>query len=314
MRTSWRQVLTTAVLALLLLPWQALARDAFVPILYRVSDKDNSLYVLGSIHQLSEADAKLPKWMTDLFDKSVVSVFELPAKDLLANREEMVGQFLRYAYFDDGQRIQPLLKPRELEILRERMKAFGLPESNWQSMRPWLIGLLLEIETLSQKGMQSEHGIDLQLIKRGESMGKRQDALETVEDQIRALASSPMQEQIADLMEQLSPTGAGDADLDAERMILAWKMGDVAAMGTFEEQFRKQYPRTHHAVMTERNQRWIPKLRQYLDGRKSGNVMVVVGALHLIGDQGIIRLLQAQGYRVERVRAPGSVPASRRRR
>lgn len=289
------------LLALIMVPLQAIGRDAFVPIMYRISDADNSLYVLGSIHQLDEENAALPGIVTDVFDRAVVSVFELPAKDIEANREQVLGEFMRYAYFDDGQRLQSFLTPQEILALRERLTAMGLKESQWQMMRPWLIGLLLELDDLRDKGLQSEHGIDLQLIRRGTQTGKQQDALESLSDQLHALSSTPMEEQVADLTEQLDPAKVKDGDEKSEQMLMAWKLGDVAAMTKLEEQFRREYPRTHQTIITDRNQRWIPKLKAYLDDRTSGDVIAVVGALHLIGDHGVVKLLEQQGYKVERV-------------
>ena len=45
----------------------------------------------------------------------------------------------------------------------------------------------------------------------------------------------------------------------------------------------------------------MPKLQRMLDGESEDDTLVVVGALHLLGDDGVVEKLRAKGYKVERV-------------
>ena len=66
------------------------------------------------------------------------------------------------------------------------------------------------------------------------------------------------------------------------------------------EDMRKQYPALYQDINVERNARWVPRLEQRL-GKQGGTTLVVVGALHLLGRDGVVERLRARGYRVERI-------------
>ncbi len=51
--------------------------------------------------------------------------------------------------------------------------------------------------------------------------------------------------------------------------------------------------------MTQRNVRWLPRIEELFQG--DVDAMVVVGSLHLVGEQGLIELLRAKGYEVEQL-------------
>ena len=56
-----------------------------------------------------------------------------------------------------------------------------------------------------------------------------------------------------------------------------------------------KYPKIHKALFIERNKAWVPKIEEFL--KRDKNVVVIVGAGHLVGKQGVINLLQLKGYR-----------------
>jgi uncharacterized protein YbaP (TraB family) len=59
----------------------------------------------------------------------------------------------------------------------------------------------------------------------------------------------------------------------------------------------KEYPAVYQRIVVERNRRWLPEIEKLIhDG---SGAMLVVGAAHLVGQDGVIEMLKAKGYRVE---------------
>ena len=114
------------------------------------------------------------------------------------------------------------------------------------------------------------------------------------------LDGSPMAEQIAGLADFLDqpqdmPAMLGD-------MHAAWRRGDIEQLEALTAaDMRENTPETYRKVVVDRNDAWTPKLRAMLDGADTTDTLVVVGALHLLGDDGVLEKLRAQGYSVERI-------------
>jgi uncharacterized protein YbaP (TraB family) len=81
-----------------------------------------------------------------------------------------------------------------------------------------------------------------------------------------------------------------------------WRAGnDKALYGEMASDFRKQYPALYRRMDIDRNDAWLPRLRAMLDSEHQRDTLVVVGSLHLLGDEGLVAKLRAAGYKVERV-------------
>jgi uncharacterized protein YbaP (TraB family) len=73
-------------------------------------------------------------------------------------------------------------------------------------------------------------------------------------------------------------------------------------------EMRREYPELYRRVNVDRNDAWVPKLQRRLDGETQRDTLAVVGALHLIGEDGVVEKLRAKGYRVERICSDSGCP------
>src|SRR5262249_53632255 len=125
--------------------------------------------------------------------------------------------------------------------------------------------------------------------------GKAIQGLETVEYQISRFDEMPMELQDHLLAETLR-------DIDTERanmskLIDSWRAGDSAAVERIVLKDLQQEPVLYQRLLVERNRNWMPKIDALLT--HSGQAMVVVGAAHLVGPDGLLAMLKAKGYTVE---------------
>ena len=128
---------------------------------------------------------------------------------------------------------------------------------------------------------------------------KRTMGLETGASQIAVLDGMSADEQKQSLKEALD-----DADNlhELDELHDQWRRGDTAALESkLTVEFKTRYPSLYQRIDVDRNNAWVPQIRQMLDGSSSDDALIVVGTMHLLGPDGVVSLLQSKGYRVERV-------------
>jgi len=90
-------------------------------------------------------------------------------------------------------------------------------------------------------------------------------------------------------------------DLDTEvesvkEMAEAWGFGNVAAMEKMTLDGLKESPELYSRLLVERNNNWMPQVETCVKER--GGCVIVVGAAHLVGPDGLPAMLAKKGYRV----------------
>jgi uncharacterized protein YbaP (TraB family) len=89
---------------------------------------------------------------------------------------------------------------------------------------------------------------------------------------------------------------AKKAQSELNTMVEAWRTGDMAFLNAVLAKGFKEFPQLYKPLTVDRNRRWLPQIEQLL--RSDKNHMVIVGALHLVGDDGVVELLRKRGYGV----------------
>jgi uncharacterized protein len=151
---------------------------------------------------------------------------------------------------------------------------------------------------IAQAGFSPTHGVDAHFMQRAAREGKPVAGLETVGDQVHALSSAPIEEQIEALRQMLQPPAALRERFDD--LHAAWRQGDAGRLERLMlDEMVERTPVSARLLNSDRNARWLPQIEAMLQA--PGNTLVIVGALHLVGEVGVVELLRGAGYRVERV-------------
>ena len=268
-----------------------------VPLLWKVSDADNSVYLLGSFHLLKADDYPLPKETQAAFADSESLLFELSPDALTA--PDVAGKFAAAAGYADGRNLQQVLPPATYAALDKLVASAG-GATAMQAQEPWFITMAISIGIAQRLGFRPELGLDQNLMQRAVEANKPAAGLETIDVQLAALDSTPMEEQVASLKEFIDDPQKSVADmLELHRQ---WRAGDVAGLNrTMREEMIEKTPQTYRMIDVARNEAWLPKIETRLTGSKSGDTLVVVGALHLLGPDGLVEKLRAKGYKIERI-------------
>jgi uncharacterized protein YbaP (TraB family) len=276
-----------------------------VPLLRKVSHADNSVYLLGSFHLLKPGDYPLSGDVDAAFADAQSLLFEIPPDEMasptLALRMQQSG--LR----TDGTRLDADLSGPVRAKLADwldanagRLQRTGVTPASIQMLKPWLAALMISLVEMDKAGLDPALGLDAHLAAQAKADGKPTGGLETGTQQIAFLDSMDRSEQIQFLAEALDESANGNDEL--ERLHAAWRRGDVATLWNgMAEQMKHDYPGLFRHIDVERNDAWVPKIRQRLQAPGHDNTLVVVGALHLLGREGVVEQLRAKGYRVERI-------------
>lgn len=162
--------------------------------------------------------------------------------------------------------------------------------------KPWVVGMLVMSFSLKQAGMAAENGLDIHFSRLATERNYQIAGLETVDDQIAVFDSMSPALQEEFLREQL----LGDtAAVEALRgIVTAWRTADITALEGLLKT-TSESPEMYERLVVRRNRNWMRRIESYLHDPQ--RTMIVVGALHLLGSDGLVAMLAARGYHVEQL-------------
>jgi hypothetical protein len=88
-----------------------------------------------------------------------------------------------------------------------------------------------------------------------------------------------------------------DVESETQSVVTAWRTGDAAKLAALLSDEYKSFPNLYRLLVSDRNKRWVPQIEKLLHGNQ--DCFVVVGALHLVGDGGLLELMRRDGYKAE---------------
>ncbi|MBI5939997.1 MAG: TraB/GumN family protein [Caulobacterales bacterium] len=293
----FRRALAGAAALLLL----ALAQTAqAAPALWAVRDHDSTIYLFGTMHILSpETRWRTPEYDKALADSSVVW-FET---DVEADAETVGRAMARYA-FDFRRPLKDKVSPATMAKVRKAMKGFAGDPRMVEYMQPWIVAMMVQVAPAARSGLTSVNGADMTISRDLTTDDQIVRYFETVEGQLRILADLPQNVQVRMLEDAVAGIDAvGLGEVDAEDIDFgesAWVNGDIQLYGSaMAIAMRDSRPALYEALLRRRNQAWAAILAREMRGR--GVEMVNVGALHLVGEEGLVALLRKRGFVVERI-------------
>ncbi len=276
-----------------------------VPLLWKVSDADNALYLLGSFHMLKPADYPLSADVDRAFEDAEALVLELSPEEMTS--PQLAIAMGRAALRTDGKTLNSDLPAPTVAKLdawvaanTDALQKMGLPPQALQMFEPWFVGLTISIVEMNKLGLDPQIGLDMHMIGRAAEASKPATGLEQGSEQIAIFDGMGPDEQRQFLEESLHEADNAPVEIDA--LHAAWRRGDQAALWNgMAGDLRTAYPELYRRVNVARNDAWVPKLQRMLDAERGKDVLVVVGTLHLLGEDGVVEKLRARGYKVERI-------------
>jgi len=249
----------------------------------------NTVYLAGSVHLLKKDDTSLPPAFDRAYADAKTLVMEVDIDDV--DSPEAQELILQKGMFADGTTLRDSIgEARYARVVAEATR-LGLPAEGLQQFEPWALALTLTQLEYVQLGFDPDAGVERQLGRRAHADGKHIQGLETLAQQINILASLSKDDQAAFLDETV--TEMHDADRETQQIVAAWRSGNAAKLAALMTEDFRNFPSLYFALVTERNRRWLPQIERLL--KADQNYLVIVGALHLVGDGGLLQMTRAEG-------------------
>ncbi len=256
--------------------------------MWRIDGEAGSVHLMGSIHFMRENAYPLDSAIERAYTAADTVVFETDLDDLGSAAVAMMA-----AGVLEGERTLADELGDELNGELERwLDGHDLGAGMFIRMKPWMAALTLTSLELQRGGYLGSEGIDAHFAARAKADGKRRVALESVDFQVSLFAEMTDAQGAEFLRYTLTELETVIPLVDD--IVAAWSAGDAARLETLLLEGFDQHPELFEKLVTDRNRRWLPALVEQLSG--DGDALVVVGALHLVGDQGLVELLRAEGY------------------
>ena len=179
----------------------------------------------------------------------------------------------------------------------KRATSLGLPIEPFKMLKPWMVALTLVQMEWQQAGFDPQLGLDKHFYDQAKADGKATQGLETAEYQISRLDGMTMEQQEHLLAESLKELD--DEKANMKKLVDAWRSGDAPTVEKIVLADLKAEPVLYQRLLVERNRNWLPKLDALFSRPK--HALVVVGAAHLVGPDGLLAALRAKGYVVEQM-------------
>ena len=268
-----------------------LANAGSTPAFWQVKSKTAVVYLLGSIHFGKESFYPLPDVVNQGFLASQELVVEVDVTKITPS--DALVAIMRHGRLPQGQTLEASVAPATWALLQKQALKAGVPTVALQSFKPWFVALQLMEAEIRSAELQESYGVDKYFLN--QSAGKTVTQLETLDGQLGIFGSLSMVEQEAFLLETLAELGESGRYLKA--MANDWEHGNLVQLeATILAPFKanSDVKGLYKTLFVDRNAAMAQSVLEYLKGSKT--VFFVVGAGHMIGDDGIIARLKKAGY------------------
>jgi uncharacterized protein YbaP (TraB family) len=262
-------------------------------LLWKVSEGDKSIFLLGSIHYLRKENYPLNQAILDAFDASDRLVLEIDLQNTPAGAAQRLT--LEKAVYRDGSNLAQNVSQETYQLASKRAAELGIDMQVVQPMKPWFVAITMLAVKLQRMGLDPKLGVDHHLAERAKRDGKPTSGLETLEFQLGIFDQLSKREQ--ELMLRETAGELERIDKNVKDIVESWLKGDGERLAALLLAGMRQYPELQQKLVIERNRRWLDQIAKLVE--QGNNAMVVVGAAHLVGQEGIVDMLKARGFSVE---------------
>ena len=262
------------------------------PALWKVSDEDTTIYMLGTVHILPPGIEWFDGRIETAFNSSQLLVTEIAGGDPLT----MQALVMDKAMLGDGQTLRGLLSDKERADYEAALAAMGIPLATFDRFDPWYASVGLSTLPLMREGFDGKNGVEEFLHARAGQRGLAQEGLETAEYQLSIFDSLPLEVQKNYLFEIIAELPTIGTQIKV--MIEAWKSGNADELARLMNSGQSD-PVLIDRLLTSRNKAWARWIDERLE--QPGTVFLAVGAGHLAGEASLQDQLAAAGIASQRL-------------
>lgn len=266
------------------------------------------VHLVGTYHFDDPRHDTVMERLAPEIDAAATVLVEAGPEEMAALKTEMARRPDRL-FAISGPTLPERLEEADWQALSAAMQARGVPGFMAAKMQPWYVSMLLGIPPCAMEDLSADRqGLDTRVIARAETKDIPVHALEPY-DTVFSLFDSMTPEDQIDLIhttlamvdEAEDYTATLTAAYFAEDVRATWELGRLAAEalpGETPESVAADLARIEELLMARRNRNWIPVIEA---AAEEGPVFAAFGALHLSGQDGVLALLEREGFALERL-------------
>ncbi len=278
------------------------------PAFYEVTDENgNKLYLLGTIHSGDNRTAFLPDEIYAALEEADALAVEMnthTVEDRLLADEVLYNAYIDSIYYSDGSTLDEHIPETLYKQIKDLMFACGYALYLDQMRPSAILSDYATALTDSCDYLSSLKGVDERLLTLAEQTDKKIYEIEDVREHLLTMSKLSLETQQVILEEYMQYRRA---DILASDLYLfdLWCQGDPQAFeeyldeeatGELTEEQRKAYEEYDRVMEGDRDEIMFEKLTEYLASDET--VFVAVGAAHVLGENGLVDMLEEAGYTV----------------
>jgi len=282
--------LFTSLFIALLSIFSSNAQELENSLLWKISGNglEEPSYLFGTIH--IACDATLSDNVKTALNKTSQIVLEIDMDD-----PSMQSKMKKGIYMKDGKKIEDMVSKEDFEAINTLLKnAAGVPLNAVQNIKPSLLIAMLHPKLIGCPVQSFEQ----ELIKVAQNQNKEILGLETIEEQLHVFDEIPYEDQLADLLRSAKDNLEYEKTVAAE-MFKHYKSGNITKLEAMLGDSNSNLSQHTDIFLTNRNKKWISRIIEF---SRTQPTFFGVGALHLAGKNGVIKLLRTEGYKIEAVK------------
>lgn len=259
--------------------------------IWKVTNGENTVYLGGTCHILRKADYPLPKEFDLAYEKSDKLFFEVDPAELQA--PDFAMRLMAESVYRDGRTLKTVLSKEAYAALAEQGRKSNIPIEVIHKTKPGMAIMMMTLQEFTKAGVTQE-GVDLHYHNKAVDDKKPIGSLETADFQLDLITNIGEGNESEFVLYGLQ-------DLDKinefyDELIQAWETGDLEATEHLFIKDMKKFPEFYEEFLKSRNENWLPQIETMLKDKPTEYVLV--GFAHMAGEDGVVELLKAKGYKV----------------
>jgi len=265
--------------------------------LWRVAGRNgNTMYIVGSVHLMKPDVYPLDPVFEEAYQDAEKLVFEIDQEILDPVAAQAAVQ--KYAGIEGATSLREKISDDDYAEIRQLANEQKVPMMLINTFDPWFSSTQLAVMQYLNAGYSPEHGIDLYFMNKAIENNKPISGLETLDLQFSIFDSMSYNSQVEMLRQTL--TEAEDIGEMVNQLDENWRDGDMDELEDLLFEEFEDAPEFYNKLLKTRNENWIPQLLPMLSD-ENDDYLVVVGAAHMLGKDGLIKLLSDEGFVVEQL-------------
>ncbi|TSA24077.1 TraB/GumN family protein [bacterium] len=262
--------------------------------IWKIKSDSNTVYLMGSIHFLKEADYPLDDRYDQCYEDAENVVFEL---NFDSTQTPAFQQYtVMKAFYPQGGTFQGSVSDSTYTLVKNKLLELGMPVEKLNTFQPWFIAITMLSLNLQKLGFDPTLGVDQHFFELAKEAQKNIIGLESPEFQLDLLSTLGGEDQEDFIVKSIDQFDEMESSI--HDLVDAWDIGDLEKLDELLNKGFEEYPALKQSLLIDRNYNWLDDVIEYT--KDNEDYLVMVGSGHLAGEEGLIKLLKAQGYSVER--------------